>query len=142
MDNKNYVLGFAFNDYQVLLIEKQKPAWQKGLYNGLGGHIEKDETPIAAMVREFKEECGIDTNESDWELYAEMKGDDWDCKCFRALNTFALCDAKKTTSEEPKTFHCMGIEEVPTISNVPALIFLARDIHNPTITTLDYTTKK
>ena len=49
----NYVLGFAFNKNfrEVLLILKNKPQWQKGLYNGIGGKIEEGELPIEAMVR-------------------------------------------------------------------------------------------
>jgi len=34
-----YVLGFLMDNYRVVLIEKQRPAWQKGLLNGVGGHI-------------------------------------------------------------------------------------------------------
>lgn len=70
---KNYVVGFAFNDNHVLLIEKKRPSWQKGSYNGIGGHIEEGETPKAAMVREFEEECGIASMEKDWEQFAIMK---------------------------------------------------------------------
>jgi len=53
-----YVLGFMFDrDYaEVALILKNRPAWQAGKWNGIGGKIEGDETPHAAMVREFTEE--------------------------------------------------------------------------------------
>lgn len=39
-----YCLGFAFTDHDnfVILIRKNKPAWQKGLLNGVGGESEKD----------------------------------------------------------------------------------------------------
>ena len=55
---KHYVLGFLFDPFEkyVKLILKERPVWQKGFYNGIGGHIEDGETPVEAMVREFHEE--------------------------------------------------------------------------------------
>jgi len=55
------VLGFYFDISfeKVLLIKKNKPKWQRGKLNGIGGKIEQEESPISAMVREFKEEAGI-----------------------------------------------------------------------------------
>jgi 8-oxo-dGTP diphosphatase len=138
---KKYVVGFAFNGDFVLLIKKEKPQWQKGLYNGLGGHIEENEQPVAAMVREFKEECGIDTDETQWDEFAVMKGDDWVCHCFRSRNIFDLCKAKQTTDEEPKSINVYTLELYPTISNIPALIGLARDNFNPKSALFDYSTQ-
>jgi len=63
---KNYVLGFLFNKSQktVLLIEKKRPKWQAGRWNGIGGKIEEtDTTPLEAMKREAWEEIGHDV---DW----------------------------------------------------------------------------
>ncbi len=63
-----YVAGFMFSpDFEnVILIEKEKPEWQKGKYNAIGGKIEPGESPKAAMVREFEEEAFIQTKEEDW----------------------------------------------------------------------------
>ncbi len=60
MEMNHFVLGLVFNysKDRVLLIEKRRPAWMAGKWNGIGGHIEKDETPMAAMHREATEECG------------------------------------------------------------------------------------
>jgi len=59
---KFYVLGFIFNrsKNEVLLIEKKRPKWQAGYWNGIGGKIEPkfDKTPLAAMRRECEEETG------------------------------------------------------------------------------------
>lgn len=61
----DYVLGFMFNQLypkegqRVLLIEKQRPEFQRGKMNGIGGHREKGEEPKAAMIREFQEETGV-----------------------------------------------------------------------------------
>lgn len=138
---KKYVVGFAFNGPDVLLIKKNRPKWQKGLYNGLGGHIEENETPIVAMVREFKEECGIETTELQWEEFAIMKGKDWVCYCFWARNTFDLCNAIQTTDEELKTINAYTLHLQPTISNLPALVGLAMDNFKPKSVVFDYSAR-
>ena len=61
MKQVDYVVGFLFNKARqlVVLTEKQKPDWQRGKLNGVGGHIEKGELPVHAMEREFEEETGL-----------------------------------------------------------------------------------
>lgn len=59
---KHYVLGFVFNKSknQVLLVEKKRPEWQAGHWNGIGGKIKQtDKTPLDAMQRESKEETDV-----------------------------------------------------------------------------------
>lgn len=70
----HYVVGFMFSTSlnQVALIRKQKPAWQAGLLNGIGGKVEKDENCFDTMVREFKEETGRE--HKDWNRFAETNG--------------------------------------------------------------------
>lgn len=66
---KHYVLGFVFNRTRdkVLLVEKRKPVWQAGHWNGIGGKIEpSDPTPVAAMQRECLEETGLDIFITSW----------------------------------------------------------------------------
>jgi 8-oxo-dGTP pyrophosphatase MutT (NUDIX family) len=64
-----YVCGFAFDtERRVYLILKNKPHWQAGLLNGIGGKIEPGETSLRAMAREFKEEAGVDIAPSRWKL--------------------------------------------------------------------------
>jgi len=57
-----YAAGFLFSrDLRwVTLIEKKRPAWQRGKWNAVGGHVEGEETPAQAMRREFREETGCD----------------------------------------------------------------------------------
>lgn len=72
-----YTCGFYFTeDYKyVLLIEKARPDWQKGKYNGVGGHVEHGELPYDAQVREFKEETGFEKY-IDWESTHSLVSDD------------------------------------------------------------------
>lgn len=71
-----YVVGFLFSEdrQKVLLIEKLKPDWQKGLLNGVGGKIEKFESSLDAMIREFNEEAGL--NIETWKLGVKLTGMD------------------------------------------------------------------
>lgn len=70
-----YVVGFLCSSGSVVLIRKQRPAWQFGRLNGIGGHIELNETPLAAMQREFKEETGWE--QKTWKLAVVMTGKTW-----------------------------------------------------------------
>lgn len=56
-----FVLGFLFKDSRVLLIKRlKKPYINK--WNGTGGKIAKNETPIQAFIRETEEETEIKLN--------------------------------------------------------------------------------
>ena len=58
------VLCFVTNGEDVLLIEgaPNKKLWA-GQYNGLGGHVERGESPHAAARREIREEAGLDVTD-------------------------------------------------------------------------------
>lgn len=80
----DYVLGFAFtaDKNRVLLISKNRPAWQKGLLNGIGGKMVPGELSKYAMCREFFEETGIKSEPSDWRKFCLMHGADFNVHCF------------------------------------------------------------
>lgn len=82
---KSYVLGFVFsrNHDKVVLIEKARPEWQAGRLNGVGGHIETDESPEQAMAREFREET-LCEDTLDWEPFGRLRGDGWTVWLFHA----------------------------------------------------------
>lgn len=73
-----YVLGFMVSDDNcVALVKKSKPDWQRGKWNGVGGHVERNELSINAMVREFREETGVETKYTDWNYKFTMSGPGW-----------------------------------------------------------------
>jgi len=57
----HYVVGFQFNEdgNRVALIKKNRPSAQVGLWNGIGGGVERGQTPREAMVCEFAQETGV-----------------------------------------------------------------------------------
>lgn len=70
---KKMVAGFLFSGPRVLLVEKIKPTWQAGLLNGVGGVIDPDETPSAAIEREFCEETGLPPGTLEWRHFCTEK---------------------------------------------------------------------
>ncbi|QDM02089.1 NUDIX hydrolase [Aliarcobacter butzleri] len=60
----NYVVGIVTDGSKILLLRKNNPDWQKGLYNGVGGKVDLDETPFEAIIRECQKEVGLEI--SNW----------------------------------------------------------------------------
>lgn len=58
--NKNYVVIMLFNKEcnKILLVKRNKKPY-KNCWNGIGGKIEEDETPLDAAKRECMEETNI-----------------------------------------------------------------------------------
>lgn len=83
---QEYVCGFLFDSSEnhVVLVRKNKPEWQKGLLNGVGGKIELGETPEVAMTREFTEETGIVIE--DWKPMIILNGVDWKVYFYASKN--------------------------------------------------------
>ncbi|WP_166243038.1 NUDIX hydrolase [Paenibacillus turpanensis] len=54
-----YTLGLIRQDTKVLLLNRENPPWM-GSWNGVGGKLEDGESPKASMLREIREETGLD----------------------------------------------------------------------------------
>ena len=96
---QNYVVGFLFNSLldSVVLIEKQRPSWQKGRLNGVGGHVEPGESSLNAMKREFMEETGVEVN--NWEHFTTLHCKDC-CIDFYRAESNNIGDVKSVTDEK------------------------------------------
>ena len=123
-----YNLGFVFTQdrSQVALIKKNRPGWQAGKLNGIGGKTNREERGCDGIVREFFEETGVQLNTWDFEEFGYLNSPDWDVVLFRAF-TDRVYDIRQTTDEEVLLIPIQNITKYKTVSNVPALITLELD---------------
>lgn len=126
----HYVLGFAFtqNRDRVALIWKMKgPPSVVGKLNGIGGKVEPDEIPRQAMVREFREETGVEIAEEEWKQFAVLKGQTWKVHCFCAFTDRAK-DVRTVETEEVWVINTRTLRDSPHIvANLPVLLSIALD---------------
>lgn len=132
-DYKHWVVGFVFrNRNEVALVTKNRPKWQKGRLNGVGGKIEEGETSIEAMRREFQEEAGADIHE--WREFALLKEKPGDVKFLVAHGDYALT----SMTDEPVAWYKVDdIKTLPVMPDLRWLIPLALDDNNRYVS-IDY----
>lgn len=129
-----YSLGFAFNNdgTKLVVITKNRPKWQAGRWNGVGGHVEEGESPKDCVVREFEEETGVFIHEREWRSLTVFGGKDATGDEFSVFtfSTFSdkIYDAV-TKTDEPVSIIDVDLNEIRKngISNLPWLIGLALD---------------
>lgn len=102
----DYVAGFAFSkgSNYVALVTKIRPQWQFGHLNAVGGKIEDGESPLAAQVREWNEECSLEV-EDNWRQFLILKGRSEDGNMWRVVFhwTYIKDDDFVTTKNYGKT---------------------------------------
>jgi 8-oxo-dGTP diphosphatase len=125
---QKFTLGFIFNQTlnSVLLIHKNRPEWQKGLINGIGGKVEEGESVLACIVREAREETGLDSEERDWVQYVQLHGKDWEIEGFCMKYAGDMAHARKAEDQKIEWFH---VDALPAnvISNLKWLIPAAKE---------------
>lgn len=127
-----YVVGLAFNatgDY-VALIKKNKPAWQAGCLNGIGGKIEGRETPMDAMIREFQEEAGVITTRMDWRRFGQMEGPLFVVDMFVARSDDICGQAHTCTEETIVVIPLLHTKNFECVSNLEWMLWAALDKNN------------
>lgn len=131
-DRQEYVLGFMFRPEKdrVALIRKSKPEWQRGKLNGIGGKVE-NESKYTAMVREFREETGVETHGQQWEYFCRLEGSAFSVHCFTTVGDVYSC--KTMEQEDVKIVDVNEIDNrrnpprPQMVENLPWLIHLAID---------------
>jgi 8-oxo-dGTP diphosphatase len=130
-----YVVGLMFsNDLsQVALIRKNKPAWQAGKLNGVGGKVEKNEPPYVSMIREFAEETGLLTTRVQWKRFLKMGGENdggderFHIDFFATVGDLSLLqsmEAEKIEIAFTSEIHALRTD---VIENLPWIVALAVD---------------
>jgi 8-oxo-dGTP diphosphatase len=112
-----YVLGFALtkNKNKVLMIQKNRPSFQKGLFNGIGGKIEEfDANSLNALIREFQEETSLITKQNDWFFLDEINGKDFSIDCYYGFFEEEFLKNFKTLTDE--TVYLLDFENLKTQS--------------------------
>lgn len=129
---KSLTVGFVFDAKldHVLLVHKQKPAFQVGFLNGMGGKVEVGETAVACMARECAEETALIIPEENW-LECAVITDTTGLNPGAEIYVFAATyqgpttDAYKNDYEEIEWFPHQPLPE-NVLSNVQFLVPLAR----------------
>lgn len=123
---RTYVVGFVLDNQEntALLIKKTKPDWQKGRWNGIGGKIEVGEKPHEAMVREFWEETGVETDEGEWLRVFELNDPGCVLYTYFFIGTEerireVMTTAKTTTEEQVKVVPMVDLNRWNAIHNLP-----------------------
>jgi 8-oxo-dGTP diphosphatase len=131
-DQVVYVAGFLLDaDDRVVVVRKNRPAWQAGKRNGVGGKVEPGETPDVAMRREFREETGLDIAE--WEAFLTLRFADGQVHFFRSFAPAKVLAAARTITDEP--IECWHMAELlrpgtPIIPNLSWILPLAAYRHD------------
>ncbi len=72
MSERNIAVPAAYlileRDGKILLARRFQTGFQDGNYGLPSGHVDEGELPVETMIREAKEEVGIDLNEDDLEF--------------------------------------------------------------------------
>lgn len=138
MEMKHYTIGILFDDdydpnsfRKVAVIEKNRPEWQKGLYNFPGGHVEENESSLDCVIREFREEAFVTTDRFDWRHIGKIRNADlYDLDIFTARYDHDKHGPLSTQTDEQvywkdvrKVLEYDGLY----ISNVPWLVLFAKN---------------
>lgn len=106
-----YVIGCYVDENQnVLVIHKERPAWQAGRINLPGGKMEAvDVDPIAAIVREMEEETGWYAIRTDCELVGEIHDND---SCIYVVRINSLYGPGRRRSVETENIELLPWREL------------------------------
>lgn len=105
------VVGIITDNEEILLLKKNNPDWQKGLYNGIGGKVELNTTPLETIIKKCQEELGV--NISNWiELDSEISSSGIEIVYF--LTTLNEGEIKNLQSQTDERSELFSINNLPT----------------------------
>lgn len=123
---QKYTVGIIFNnDYtKVLLVHKQRPEWQKGKVNFVGGKYEAGETAQECITRETEEETTLAIPPTQWTYIGTIHQSQGNVGILATQYNGNLADAAKNDHEE---IEWCDVNDLPhnAIRNLTWLIPLA-----------------
>ncbi len=127
---KTHTVGFIFDPTlsRVVLIRKNRPAWQAGKLNGIGGKIEPGEESIDCMVRETREETGLTTKPNQWLFLGTIHRDEYGSVVdfYATVHTSTPEELSSHTDEQVEWCEVARLPD-RVLSNIPWLVAFARD---------------
>ena len=119
-----YVLGFMFSPdgKRVALLTKKPGSPQENKLNGIGGKVEpaKDESLVAAQVREFREETGVETSWAFWREVGTFQGEGYEVTVFSGrVQTPELPELVSPPDGEPVGWHATDMVQYLALRGAP-----------------------
>lgn len=127
---KKYVVGIVFYENKIILIRKNRPTWQAGRLNGVGGKVKQYENFYDAMIRECHEECNLVL--TSW-AYLGLLTDiySYEVQYFRAF-TSTLELVNSNTDENIEIFNISDLKYSEVVPPTDIFIRLAlHDLYSP-----------
>ena len=125
---QRYTVGFIFDKTltKVLLVHKERPEWQKGRVNGIGGKYEAGESAEDCISRETFEEAKLEIPPESWVYIGAMHQQIGDVGI---LTTKYEGNPEDAVTNDHEVVEWFLIDKLPenTISNVRWLIPLCLD---------------
>jgi len=116
---------FLQKDNQVLLLRRFNTGYEDGNYSVIAGHIDSGEDVYSAMLREAKEEAGIDISRDNLEIIQVMhrKRDDERIDYFFSCETW-VGDVRNMEPDKCDEFLWVDIDKLPnnTIDYIRAAV--------------------
>ncbi len=102
------------NEDKILMMKRKNTGYMDGMYAFVAGHVEEGESLKQAMVREAKEEAGIDINEDDLEFICGIR----EKSHCRYINFFFKADKYSGIPQIMEKDKCEILEWID-INNIP-----------------------
>ena len=122
-------LCFITHGDDVLLIKRgEHKRVHPGLYNGVGGHLERDEDPLSGAIREVQEETGLDVHHT--RLRGVIHVDAGESTGILVFVFSAEATSRDFTANDEGTLQWVPreqIETLPAVEDLPILVSLIFD---------------
>ncbi|MBI5961380.1 MAG: NUDIX domain-containing protein [Chloroflexi bacterium] len=122
-------LCFITHGDDVLLLKRgEHKRIYPGRYNGVGGHIERDEDALTGAIREMQEETGLDVNNVRFRGHLHVDSGDQNGIMVFVFSAEATSRDFKDSEEGTLAWvHRETVEDLPLVEDLPILIPLIFD---------------